>query len=462
MRFWMRAAWQFTTHLRERLAERQRRKASRRPRDRQALLALLPPQGRAGLAAFLASNATLDVPAAARPRVSIIIPVHNQAEKTFRCLSCLTRITIESEVIVADNASHDQTAALLSRANGVQVIRNAQNVGYGPANNQAAAIARGEYLLLLNNDAYAAPGSIERAAAYLDADATIGAVGAKLLYVDGAMQEAGCIVWRNGSVTNLGRKSAADDFTLNYVRDVDYCSAAFLLVRRTAWDACGGFDDRFAPAYYEDVDLCFSLREQGYRVVYHPGVEVIHELNSSQSSLPAGRRDLLQQQRAKFVDKRRDRVRSLMQYSGPRLSDAAMLLRQRSADPRPRVLLLALDPVGATAGSGSPLAVAQWCARLRQAGYQVTLAALGMPMTLDAYRTIPLDIELANLTQPLALDRHLEQRSGFYDAILAATPEAAKQLEAIQRRAPASTLPAEIVLDIAAWMRGKSAAQRAA
>jgi GT2 family glycosyltransferase len=217
-------------------------------------------------------------PPAAEPRLSIIVPVHNRLATTLACLDALARHATEVafEVLVADDASTDATSDVLADVENLVLVRQDTNVGFLRTCNNAVKRARGEYILLLNNDTEVRPGAIDALLGTVEADTTVGIVGAKLLYANGILQEAGCIVWSNGDACNYGGGDDRSDFRYNTMRDVDYCSGACLLVRRTLWEEIGGFDDRFVPAYYEDTDLCFAARAHGYRVVYQPLAEVVH------------------------------------------------------------------------------------------------------------------------------------------------------------------------------------------
>ncbi|MBC8030882.1 MAG: glycosyltransferase [Pyrinomonadaceae bacterium] len=243
-------------------------------------------------------------------KTSIIIPVFNKSEFTFRCLrSLLGEIDFEeNEVIVVDNASTDETPRLLSRfSNFVRVIRNEENRGFVDACNQGAAAARGKYLVFLNNDTEVLSGWLQQLLETIERDPGVGAVGSMFLYPDGSIQEAGSIVWQRGEAHHYGWGGSPDDLRFNFAREVDYCSAASLLISSNLFQELGGFDRRYAPAYYEDVDLCFGVRSLGFKVIYQPMSRVVHYEGAT-----AGRdvnRDMKQYQivnRAKFFDKWRD------------------------------------------------------------------------------------------------------------------------------------------------------------
>lgn len=212
------------------------------------------------------------------PKVSIIIPVYNQIHYTYACLLSILQHTpdVSYEVIIADDVSTDATEHLANYAEGLVICRNSVNQGFLRNCNNAARQARGEYLMFLNNDTQVTDGWLSSLVDLIERDSSIGMVGSKLVYPDGRLQEAGGIIWSDGSGWNYGRLDDPDKPEYNYVKDVDYISGAAILLSNDLWKQIGGFDTRFAPAYCEDSDLAFEVRKAGYRVVYQPLSKIIH------------------------------------------------------------------------------------------------------------------------------------------------------------------------------------------
>ena len=223
------------------------------------------------------------VPARRWPSVSIVIPVFNQSACTDACLRAVLETwpaTLKGEVLVVDDASTDDTESLLARWRErdprVHSLRQPENRGFVSACNAGAAAATGEVLVFLNNDTLPRPGWLLPLLATLEKDGA-GAVGGKLLYPDGTLQEAGGVIFDDGDGCNFGKGDAAPDYPLfDHVREVDYCSGALLATPRALFSRLGGFDAAYAPAYYEDADYAFRLRQNGYRVFYQPASVVVH------------------------------------------------------------------------------------------------------------------------------------------------------------------------------------------
>ena len=228
-----------------------------------------------------AEPAPLPVPDPAEPvDVSIIVPVHNQWHFTRPCLISVLRAMrgtgITCEVILADDASTDETLQAASLFPGLRVVRQDRNLGFLGNCNAAAAKARGEALLFLNNDTIVLPGWLTELVRVLREEPSAAIVGSKLLYPDGTIQETGGVLFADASAGNLGRGKPRHDPLFSFDREVDYSTGASILVRRSFWDSVGGFDVRYSPAYCEDSDLAMAARHKGMRVICAARSEVVH------------------------------------------------------------------------------------------------------------------------------------------------------------------------------------------
>lgn len=240
----------------------------------------------------------------ADPVASIVVSSWNGLGYTLRCLASIgdDDTSVPYEVIVVDDASTEPgVQQALGAIDGIRLECLPANVGYLDATNRGAALARGQYVVLLNNDVQVSRGWLDALVSRARTDPSIGVVGARLLYPDGRLQEAGSIIWRDGSGWNYGRGESPNDSEYRFVREVDYCSAACVLVRRSDGPL---FDDRFSPAYFEDTDLCFSTRSRGGRVVYEPRATVFHHEGVSHGTdLASGLKAFQVRNRQTFIDK---------------------------------------------------------------------------------------------------------------------------------------------------------------
>ena len=219
------------------------------------------------------------IPRSDQPRASIIIPVYNQFSHTQACLNALAAYppVARVEIIIVDDGSSDATVTDLPEIQGLRYHRRAANGGFIAACNDGAALARGEFLVFLNNDTVPQSGWLDALLGTFDAHADVGLVGAQLLYRDGRLQEAGGFLTSDGHAESYGRFDVPEHPRYSYLRDADYASGAALAIPRALFAQVGGFDPRYAPAYYEDTDLAFAVRAAGRRVLYQPTARVVHD-----------------------------------------------------------------------------------------------------------------------------------------------------------------------------------------
>jgi len=255
---------------------------------------------------------SLDFRLVENPHVTIIIPVFNQVDLTLECLAAMWRHPQRTsyEVIVVDDGSSDRTASLVPQVAGVRYLRNAENQGYLLSCNRALTQARGEYIHFLNNDTQVQPEWLDALMDRMVQSPRAAVVGSMLLFPSGILQEAGAMLVPSGdpawgSLTGelIGMKQSPLHPDYAHAREVEYCSGASLLVRRSLLELMGGLDARFAPAYFEDVDLAYAARAAGWKVYLEPRSKVVHHLSATTQALPGQKRELVQRNSSIFVEK---------------------------------------------------------------------------------------------------------------------------------------------------------------
>jgi GT2 family glycosyltransferase len=328
------------------------------------------------------------------------------------CIESLAGVTDRGsiETIVVANGTSEEAQRVLERRDDIVLVRSGTNLGFAGGTNLAADIARGRYLLLLNDDSTVEDDCVDQLVTTAEDDPAIGAVGGRVLSTDGSLQEAGSVVWSDGSTTHVGLGLDAGSRAFSSVRDVDFASANGMLVRRSAWDAVGGLDERYFPAYYEDVDLCLALRRQGYRVVYEPRARVHHL--ESQSTSRRYRNFLLIRNRRRLVDKWATDLAGF--DDRPSVIDEAAIERSihRARGQPPRLLVVA-EGAG---GSGADL----WevAARLASEGWAVTVSSADPDSDPD--RSTRAD-RMANLGVDVCGEAVAATTALVFDAVLVGT-----------------------------------------
>jgi GT2 family glycosyltransferase len=280
----------------------------------------------------------ISIPRTDNPELSVVLVTYNAWEWTERALRALVATTeAPYELVVIDNASHDQTRDRLAEVENARVVYEEVNRGFGVAANLGVILSRAPRVLLLNTDALVQPGWLPPLLEVLDGEDDVAAVGSRLDHVDGRLQEAGSIVWGDGASDNYGDGDDPRRPEYRFRRDVDYLSAACLLVRRSAFYDAGGFDPIYHPAYYEDTDLAMRWRSMGMRVVYQPRSVAVHKRWAS-SGDRSGMVPQLLRNRPIFVERWDDLVG--LRPPRPDPEDGPSLLAMRDAECVERLLLV--------------------------------------------------------------------------------------------------------------------------
>jgi O-antigen biosynthesis protein len=273
------------------------------------------------------------LPEVAEPLVSVVMVTHGGAKTALQAVEALEVNTEPCyELVVVDSASPDDTADRLEAGIvGATLVRNTDNVGFARGSNKGAELAIGKYLCFVNPDAFVQAGWLPPLLDVFEVDESAGAAVPLFLHPDGRVQEAGSAVDCEGVALAIGDGDDVDAFEHRFRRTVDYGSAACLLVRADLFAEVEHFDPRYSPAYYEDADLCFKLRERGFTTVFEPRSHVLHLRGGgslkAQALMTANRRIFADRWRER-LDRRRTRRGRLR----PDLGD-----RRPSTAPRPRL-----------------------------------------------------------------------------------------------------------------------------
>jgi GT2 family glycosyltransferase len=366
----------------------------------------------------------------APPDVAIVIPAYNHVDMTLACLDSLARHRSRwtFEVIVVDDGSRDQTQRLVGSVPGLRYIRATDNQGFVRSCNLGAAAAQAEFVVFLNNDTTVRDGWLDELRGTFDVWPRAGLAGSKLIWPNGRMQECGSLIYRDGSAENYGREGDPDDPRYGYARETDYVTGAAMMIRRELFQQLGGFDEMYAPGYYEDVDLAFKVRKAGLQVIVNPLAAVTHfEGGTSGICITEGAKRYQLTNHAKFEDRWKATLRAY-----PERDD-----QRRIATRENRLLVIdwTIPRPDRDAGSVRMAAILRI---LRDLGYSVTFVS--RDVSCDPVYAAPLErLGVEVLRQPYvsSVHQYLESEGAqFGQVILSRRDVAAMHLEAVRSLCP--------------------------
>lgn len=368
------------------------------------------------------------------PLVSVIIPIYGKIDYTLNCLASIAENPpqVSFEVIIIDDRSPDNSVEVLSHVKDLRLIENGANKGFIRSCNLGAKAAWGEYLYFLNNDTKVTSGWMDELVRTFHDFPGTGLVGSKLVYPDGRLQEAGGIIWQDGSAWNFGRLQDPRLPVFNYVREVDYCSGASVVVPKSIYDELDGFDEHYLPAYCEDSDLALKIRDAGYRVIYQPLSTVIHyEGITSGTDLNSGVKAYQVTNTKKQYARWKERL-SKHQPAGVDVDDA----KDRRAKRRILVLEHCTPTPNQDAGS---LIVFNLLLLLREMDFQVTFIPednfLYMPEYTAALQRVGIEVLYAPFVT--SVEQHLKEHGGRYDSAFLFRPAVVERnIEAVRHYCP--------------------------
>ena len=399
----------------------------------------------------------LDFTCAGPPSLAVIMRLHNGFALTMQSLAALRdHYRGDVELILVDCASADETRHILRYVRGARLVRFDTPIEPAVACNAVLPAVTAPAVLLLECDTEVAHGAIDAALRRLHGNDRIGAVGGKVLGPDGKLLEAGGIIWRDGTLLPYLRGALATAPEANFVRDVDVCSTAFLLLRTAVLRDLNGLDATFLCADYAAADLCVRAVIAGHRVIYDPGVSTYRLTDAAPGAHDTKETPNTTEMPA-FFRKHINHLR--FRY----LADPKVEVFARAVDaPRRRVLFIEdLVPLRRI-GSGF----------VRSNDLIHTMSSMGVFVTVypvnpsefspaAIYADLPDAAEVMHDRSLPGLDAFLAERGGYYDLIwIARTHNLDRILTRLTRSTTGAGRPPRIVLDTEAIAALREAAQR--
>ena len=423
----------------------------------QGLLSVPPPEERltegqartlfrrkAQILAPLLGRAPLDFTTIGKPAVSVVMVMHDRLAQTLAALASLrANLPGDIELVLVDSGSTDDTRHIARYVRGAQLLRFDSNIGPLRGANAALTCVSADAVLFLHNDVELLPAAVAAALRCLDRDPGIGAVGGKIITANGLLHEAGGMIRHDGTIQAYQRGASPLLPEANFSRDVDYCSRVFMLVRTALLQQLEGFDDDYAPGFYEDVDLCVRIRQSGFRVGYDPAVAIYHMVDSGVPSMAQGEAEVARQ---RLVFCRKHEVWLQQNTTADRPPPVAA---RHAGPPVQRVLFIEDMLPLRWLGSGF----------VRSNDLIRTMAAMGYGVTVypvaanrfelaTVYADLPDTVEVMHDRGFDALRDFLQRRTGYYQTIWIARTHNLDRVRPILQRALSDDAPRpRIVLD---------------
>ncbi len=389
----------------------------------------------------------------AAPVLSVVMVMFNKFELSILSLTSLRdNFAGGIELVLIDNGSTDDTARIGDYITGAKIIRLAQNIGYLRAANRALEFITAPAMLYLNNDVELGHGAIAAGLARLELDPNIGAACGKILRSHGALQEAGCIIWRDGTTAGYLRDAPAHAPGANFVRDVDFGSGVFLLCRTAIVRRLNGFDEDFAPAYYEDADLCVRIAAAGSRIVYDPAVTIHHLEYGSANTSDAAMAQMRHSQRV-FVSKHQTYLKTRPERQDAKITHA------RSAGAGRRKILFIEDTVPLRRLGSGFVRANDIVHALAEHGDVSVFPVNGAPYDMmSLFGGFPDMVEVLHDLDINQLENFLLERKDFYDLIWVSRTHNFGRIKPILRAAGITPDHTPLVLDTEAVVTIRDAA----
>ena len=327
------------------------------------------------------------------PLTSIVIPVYNNLSLTEQCLRSIYAIGSKSpfEIVIVDDCSSERYETLTREFPGIRILRNERNSGFLLTANRGGREAKGEYLIFLNNDTEVQPGWMDELTTALYHHPEAGMIGSQLIHMaTNRLQESGNLICKDGRMLPLGRGEKSDHPEFNYFREVDFSSAASIIMRKSVFDEMNGFDTAYAPAYFEDPDLGLRMQKAGYHNYVMPLSRVIHQEMASYGDALDER---CEKNRRFFVERWSGYLAEHSLYDTPE----AFVTERKF--PRPRILYIDAEVPMADRGSGGMDAI-YFMEYFLKRGYDVVFHGEYTPGYVPKYTTVLLRMGVECVYQP--------------------------------------------------------------